>query len=160
MSEAAQEAGHVPGIPPGDTQPGDEQARNFTIFDYFFKVIGAMKEVDKAYSDVVAPVGTLGDKFDIEPYKQKIISVVLSVFLKRGEIRNIMSGCIQFELRCFTEDKFLEISKDYESGKIRKSLEEEFLKVGIKITGLVVKIINSEEVERTKTALEKRYEIY
>ena len=79
------------------------------------------------------------------------------IWKKIPEIRNITAGCLQFEVRCFTEEIFLEILRDYESGKIKERLEEEFVRIGIKTKGLEVKILNSEEVERTKTAIEKRY---
>ena len=74
------------------------------------------------------------------------------------EIGQITPGCISFDLRCFTKNRFLEILSDYKSGKIEQRLKEEFLKVGIKTTGLQVKIENMEEVEETKAAIEQGYE--
>ena len=150
-----------------DVRPNDEQARNPGICDYIFKVRGSVAEVikplRKEFIETAIPATYLGQMFGIAAYKPLFISVVLSVFCGSkpdlGEIRNIIAGCIQFEFRCFTEDRFLEILRDYKSGKIGKRLEEEFLNVGIKTTGLEVKIKNSEEVERTKTAIEKRYGI-
>ena len=143
-----------------DIQPEDEEARNPTICDYVLKVTGVVKEVAIGYNSATGPVTALGGLFSIPEWTKVVISVVIGVFSRLGEIRNVMAGCIQFELRCFNEDGFLEVLRDYESGKIEKRLEKKFLKIGIKTTGLEVKITNSEEVERTKADIEKRYGIH
>ena len=78
---------------------------------------------------------------------------------KKAKIKNIIEGCLQCEVHCFTEDIFLEIVSDYKTGTIKERLEKEYLGAGIKTTGLEVKIKNMEEVERIKTAIEERYAI-
>lgn len=105
-----------------DVSPDDDQARDRAICDYIFKVRGRVAEVikplRKEFIDTAVPATYLGQMFGIAAYKPLFVSVVFNVFCgskpNLGEIRNIMAGCIQFELRCFTEDKFLEILKDYE----------------------------------------------
>ena len=69
---------------------------------------------------------------------------------------DIRPGSLHVSIRCLTEARFLEVLEDYESGKIKQSLQEELLKVGIKTKGLKIKIDNMEEVEKTKTAIKNR----
>ena len=89
--------------------------------------------------------------------RDAIVSALGGVRQYAQAIGQIWSGSLHFVLRCFTDDRFLEILRDYEAGKIKKRLEEEFLKVGIRTTGLEVKIKNIEEVEETNAAINERY---
>lgn len=89
--------------------------------------------------------------------RDAIVSALGGVRQYAQHIVRTWTGSLHFVLRCFTDDRFLEILRDYESGKIKKRLEEEFLKVGIKTTGLELKIDNMEEVEETKATINKRY---
>ena len=99
--------------------------------------------------------------FSIPAYKMllgvAIFRAGFDIKKNAGEIRNIIEGCLQCEVCCFTEDIFLEVVRDYETGTIKKRLEQEYLRAGIEITGLTVMIKNSEEVERTKAAIARRY---
>ena len=72
------------------------------------------------------------------------------------EVRDIRPGCLHVFLRCITDERFLEVIDDYESGKIKRRLEEEFLKAGIKTKGLKIKIENINKVEERTVAIEKR----
>ena len=72
------------------------------------------------------------------------------------EVRDIRPGCLHVLLRCITDERFLEVIEDYESGKIKRRLEEEFLMAGIKTKGLKIKIENINEVEERTVAIEKR----
>ena len=100
---------------------------------------------------------------DIPAYETLLAAAIFragrGINRNRAEIRNIIQGCLQCEVHCFTEDIFLEIVSDYKTGTIKERLGKEYLEAGIKITGLEVKILNIEEVERIKTAIEKRYVI-
>ena len=89
--------------------------------------------------------------------RDAIVSALGGVRQYAQAIGQIWSGSLHFVLCCFTDDRFLEILRDYEAGKIKKRLEEEFLKVGIRTTGLEVKIKNMEEVEETNAAINERY---
>ena len=51
----------------------------------------------------------------------------------------------------------MEVLKDYESGKMKKRLEEELSRVGIEVEGMKVKIKNMEKVVETKKAIDIRY---
>ena len=72
------------------------------------------------------------------------------------QIGGIESGSICVLLRCFTDDRFLEVLEDYKSGKIKKRLRNEFLHIGIETEGLVVDIENIENVEEKAEALKMR----
>ena len=165
-----QEAGAVVvGIHPEDEQaapPEDEQQGNSGIRRIIFKLITAGIEVSQRLIDAVAssaaPARNLGAIWGIEPYKAFIIFAIRGVFdvvRNYQEIRNITAGCLQFELLCFKDDRFLKILRDYELGKIEKRFKEEFSKVGNKTIGLEVEIKNKEEVERTKETIKNRYGI-
>ena len=75
------------------------------------------------------------------------------------ELRVITSGslALRIPLHCFTNERFLEVFADYESGEIKKRLEEEFSQIGIKVEGLKVEIENLAEVNETKEAINNRY---
>ena len=61
-------------------------------------------------------------------------------------------------LHCLTDERFLEVLEDYESGNMNYRLHQEFSKAGIKVTGLMIEIKKMEKVYRTKEALNcKRY---
>ena len=70
---------------------------------------------------------------------------------------DIKPGSLRVLLHCLTDKRFLEVLEDYESGKMKERLQEEFSKAGIKVTGLKVEIRNIEEVNKTKEAINKRY---
>ncbi|XP_028413808.1 uncharacterized protein LOC114536656 [Dendronephthya gigantea] len=72
------------------------------------------------------------------------------------DVRNIRPGCLHFELHCFTDERFLEVLADYESGRMKERLQEELSLVGIKVEGLKVKIENMEEVNETRDAIKTR----
>ena len=70
---------------------------------------------------------------------------------------DIKPGSLRVLLHCLTDERFLEVLEDYESGKMQERLQEEFSKAGIKVTGLKVEIRNTEEVNKTKEVINKRY---
>ena len=69
------------------------------------------------------------------------------------EIRPGRLGCLHVFLRCFTDERFLEVLEDWESGKIKQCLEEELLKAEIKTKGLEMNIENIKEVQERKSAI-------
>ena len=71
------------------------------------------------------------------------------------EVPEIRPGCLHVLLRCLTDERFLEVLEDYESGKIKQCLEEELLKAGIKTKGLEIKIENMKEVQERKVAIKR-----
>ena len=73
------------------------------------------------------------------------------------EVGGIRPGSLHVRLHCFTDKRFLEVLADYESGRMKERLQEEFLQIGIKVEGLKVEIENMVEVNETKEAISKRY---
>lgn len=73
---------------------------------------------------------------------------------KFGEIR---LGCLLVPLHCLTDERFLEVLEDFETGRLKERLLEEFSQIGIEIEGLEIEIKNTEEVNKTKEALRKKY---
>ena len=74
------------------------------------------------------------------------------------EVRDIRPGSLHVILHCFTDERFLEVLEDYESGRMKERLQEEFSQIGIKVEGLKVEIENMVEVNETKEAINKRYD--
>jgi hypothetical protein len=66
-------------------------------------------------------------------------------------------GSLHVLLRCFTDERFLEVWEDYDSERIKERFQKEFSDVGIEVEGLKVEIENMEEVEQTKVAIHERY---
>ncbi|CAB3998139.1 kinase [Paramuricea clavata] len=71
-------------------------------------------------------------------------------------IDEIQPGSLHVKLRCFTDERFLEVWTDYESESMKKRLQEEFSQSGIEVEGLKIEIENLEEVNDTKKAIENR----
>lgn len=61
------------------------------------------------------------------------------------QVRNIEQGSVLVDLRCYSEKRFLEFVKDFEAGKVRNRLAEEFTKIGFE-GNLQVTIRNADEV--------------
>ena len=74
------------------------------------------------------------------------------------EVRGIRPGSLHVQLHCFTDERFLEVLAEYETGKMKERLQKEFSQVGIKVEGLKVEIENMEEVNEIKEAINKRYD--
>ena len=72
------------------------------------------------------------------------------------EVRDIKPGSFYVRLRHFTDDEFLEVLKEFESGRMKERLQKEFSLIGIKVEGL--RIENRVEVNETKEAINKRSE--
>ena len=66
-------------------------------------------------------------------------------------------GSLHVLLHCLTDERFLEVLEDYESGGIKERLQKEFSQIGIEVEGLKVEIENMKEVEETRAAIKKRY---
>ena len=70
---------------------------------------------------------------------------------------DIGTGSLIVRLRCFTDERFLELLEDYEHGRLKDCLEKEFYKIGFRVKEMNVKILNIEEVNKTKEAILARY---
>ena len=123
-----------------------------------------IKNIREAVRDVSKAAATLGALY----LGYKLLRPIVDGVVRRGlggerndqEIGDIRPGSLHVLLRCLTEERFLEVLEDYESGRMKERLQEEFWQVGIKVEGLKVKIENMEEVNKTKeTILNKRYDV-
>ena len=63
------------------------------------------------------------------------------------QVGNIAPGSILVELHCETKESFLSFIKDFEKGKVKQRLKEEFAKIGYK-GELEVTISNDKEVKK------------
>lgn len=78
-----------------------------------------------------------------------VLTVLSAVFLYERMNRNIWTvepcNSILVELHCYTTANFLSLVEDFEKGRVKRRLEEEFEKVGCK-GELELTITNEEEV--------------
>ena len=70
---------------------------------------------------------------------------------------DIGTGYLLVRLRCFTDERFLELIEDYENGTLKDRLEKEFYEIGLRIQEMKVQILDTEEVNKTKEAILARY---
>ena len=68
-------------------------------------------------------------------------------------VGDINRGSLLVDLHCHTPESFLQFLEDYESGKVRKDLKDELLKIDIEMEELSIKIKNEKEVEEHKKKL-------
>ncbi|XP_028397099.1 uncharacterized protein LOC114520948 [Dendronephthya gigantea] len=86
--------------------------------------------------------------------------------LKRGfgdekddqKFGEISQGCLLVPLHCLTDERFLEVLDDFESGRLKKRLLTEFSQIGVEIEGLEIEIKNMEEVNKTKDKIKRKLE--
>ncbi|XP_028413803.1 nephrocystin-3-like [Dendronephthya gigantea] len=115
------------------------------------------KEVCKTVTKLGLGLGALYAGYSLlKPLIDAAVTKALGGKRDDQDARDIRPGCLHVELHCFTDERFLEVLADYESGRMKERLQEEFSLVGIKVEGLKVKIDNMEEVKVTKKAIEKR----
>ena len=69
--------------------------------------------------------------------------------------RTSMSS-LHVPVHCLTDERFLEVLADYESGEIKRRLEKELVQVGLKVEGLRVEIENMDDVNERKRTIKKR----
>ena len=109
-----------------------------------------MEVVDRLCKTAIT-LGALYVGYDVV---RRLIDLVIKKVL--GEEVNIQPGSLHVVLHCSTDERFLEVLTDYESGKMKERLEEEFSKVGIKVKGLKVEIQNMADVNEIKEAMYRR----
>ena len=72
------------------------------------------------------------------------------------DIEEIRPNSLHVKLRCFTDERFLEVWKEYESGILKERLQEEFSASEIEVEGLKIEIENLEEANKVLTAIKIR----
>ena len=118
------------------------------------------KEVCKTVTKLGLGLGALYAGYSLlKPIIEGAVIKALGGERKDQDARDIRPGCLHVELHCFTDERFVEVLADYESGRMKERLQEELSQVGIKVEGLKVKIENMVEVVETKKAINARYMI-
>ena len=146
MAESLGEAGKV-----AQAMAGQAIGVSFTGGSFSFTFISSSAQ---SVRDVCIAAVTLGTIYA----GYKLIAKAIDGAISRGlggerddqEIRDIKPGSLRVLLHCFTDQRFLEVLKDFESGTMKDRLEKEFLEIGIKLEGLKVEIDNIEEVKKRK----------
>ena len=123
------------------------------------EICGAAVELGKELCGTAVKLGTIYAGYQL---LKQVIDAPVTKALGGGEredqeVQDIRPGSLHVLLRCLTDERFLEVLADYESGGIKERLQQEFLLVGIKTEGLKVEITNMEEVNKRKNAINKRY---
>ena len=72
------------------------------------------------------------------------------------EIQNVNPEYLQVLVQCSTDERFVDILKDYDFGRMKNRLREEFSNIGFEVKGLVINIENIEEVNANKIKILKR----
>jgi hypothetical protein len=96
----------------------------------------------------------------VKPLIEKAVSKGLGGERDEQEVRDIKPESPHVLLHCRTDERFLEVLQDHETGKLKKCLRKELSNVEVKVGELVVDIKNMEEVNKTKEAINTRYKIY
>ena len=97
-------------------------------------------------------------------YKYKSRALELEKAIKRGvvgegndkEVCNIRQGSLHILLHCSTDESFLDVLEDFNSGRMKERLQEKFFDIGIETFGLVVEIENIAEVTEKAAAIRER----
>ena len=101
-------------------------------------------------------LGTLfGYKF-LKPVIEHAVKVVLGDERDDQDVEEIRPGSLHVLLHCLTDERLLELLEDFESGKIKERLLQEFSLAGIEVKGLKIEIENMKEVNEIKAAIKKR----
>jgi hypothetical protein len=138
----------------------------FVVKEVCGAIVGVTKELGGAHVvEITKEVGGTVVKLAALYTGYKLLRPVIEGAVKKGfggerddqDVRDIRPGSLHVLLRCFTDERFLEVLADYESGRIKERLQKEFSDVGIEVEGLKVKIENMKEVEKTRAVIKKRY---
>jgi hypothetical protein len=138
------------------TKGGDISVHIFTN-----NVEVAKELINKVGGKVGLGIGvTLGALFAYNVFKPLIEDAVRNGFGGQRddqEVQDIRQGSLQVLLRCFTDERFLEVLEEIESGRMKQRLRKEFLDIGVETEDLIMKIENIQEVNKRKEAISKRY---
>ncbi|CAB4029138.1 Hypothetical predicted protein [Paramuricea clavata] len=138
------------------TKGGDISVQIFTN-----NVEVAKELINKVGGKVGLGIGvTLGALLAYKVFKPLIEDAVRNGFggeRDDQEVKDIRQGSLQVLLHCFTDERFLEVLEEIESGTMKEHLRKEFFDIGVETEDLIVKIENIQEVNKTKEAISKRY---
>jgi hypothetical protein len=122
------------------------------------ELFNAASHLTKKLSGTVV---TLGAIYGFYEFAKPAIDAAIDKVVGGGkrdeqEVQDIRPGPLHLRRR-FTDERFLEVWEEYESGEIKECLQKELSLVGIEVEGLKVEIENMEEVEEIKIAIKRRY---
>ena len=119
------------------------------------------EEVASQVEKEVSKTGSTGalyrDCDELRPILETAVKKALGGERDDQEVRNIEPGSLHVLLRCLTDERFLEVLTEYESGRMKERLLEEFSWVEIQVEGLMLEIQNMVKVNETKEAINERY---
>ena len=75
------------------------------------------------------------------------------------EVQIINPEYIHVLVQCYTDERFVEVLADHDSGRMKNRLQKEFLKIGIDVQELKIIIENLEEVNVQRARIWNRYSI-
>jgi hypothetical protein len=142
----------------GGTAVGVTKELGCTAIEVTKELCGTAVEITKVLSGPAVKLGAIYAGYRLS---KPLIDAAITKVLGGGEredqeVQEIRPGSsLHVLLCCFTDERFLEVLEDYESGGITERLQKEFSEVGIEVEGLKVKIENMEEVEKTRAAIYK-----
>ena len=73
------------------------------------------------------------------------------------DVRNIECEYFRVLVQCFTDERFVEVLADYDSGRMNNRLSQEFLKIGLDVPELQIVVENQEDVNVHKARILNRY---
>ena len=126
--------------------------------EFSISIITSEVRVVRYLSVTVLGIGALYTAYKI--YQTKINGAVKTALGGKRDDQgdpDIETGSLIVRLRCFTDERFLELLEDYENGTLKDRLEKEFYEIGLRIQEMKVQILNIEEVNKTKEAILARY---
>ena len=91
---------------------------------------------------------------------QLLDSVVLKVLggaRDDQDVQNIKCEYFRVLVQCFTDERFVEVLADYDSGRMKNRLKQEFLKTGLDVLEIQIIIENLEEANVQKARILNRY---
>ena len=66
------------------------------------------------------------------------------------DVQNIKCEYFRVLVQCFTDERFVDLLADYDSGRMNNRLKQEFLKIGLEVPELQIVIENLEDTTYTK----------
>ena len=72
------------------------------------------------------------------------------------DVQNIKCEYFRVLVQCFTDERFVDLLADYDSGRMKNGLKQEFLKLGLDVPELQIVIDNQEDVNVHKARILNR----
>lgn len=86
-----------------------------------------------------------------------VVLKVLGGARDEQEVQIINPEYIHVLVQCYTDERFVEVLADHDSGRMKNRLQEEFSKIGIDVQELKIIVENLEEVNVQRARILNRY---